>query len=115
MPSPGPSSSRAARPKHIPQRTCVVCRETAAKRTLIRIVRTPDGAVEVDPTGRMNGRGAYLCTNPACWSKAVSTPILAKALRIDVTDETTHRLATFAATALPSTGDSATDPKEAPE
>ena len=57
--------------KHIPQRTCVVCRETAAKRTLTRIVRTADDGVQVDLTGKRSGRGAYLCSQVSCWKTAV--------------------------------------------
>jgi|YNPMSStandDraft_1061717.scaffolds.fasta_scaffold56970_2 predicted RNA-binding protein YlxR (DUF448 family) len=57
--------------KHIPLRTCVACRAVRAKRELIRIVRTPDGRICVDSTGKMNGRGAYLCRNRRCWQSAI--------------------------------------------
>ncbi len=57
--------------KHIPVRTCVACRVARAKRELIRIVRTPEGHVCVDGTGKMNGRGAYLCRNRRCWQSAI--------------------------------------------
>ncbi len=59
--------------KHIPQRTCVACRQTKPKRELIRIVRTPDGIIHVDETGKANGRGVYLCRNRTCWDKAVGS------------------------------------------
>lgn len=72
--------------KHIPQRTCVVCRETAAKRTLVRIVRTADAGVQPDPTGKRNGRGAYLCTRPECWQRALTSSVLEKALRTPLTE-----------------------------
>lgn len=57
--------------KHIPLRTCVACRTVRAKRELIRIVRTPEGHICVDSTGKMNGRGAYLCRNRRCWQSAI--------------------------------------------
>lgn len=62
------------RPKHVPQRTCVACRQVKSKRELIRVVRAPDGKVFVDETGKANGRGAYLCRDRACWEKAVGQP-----------------------------------------
>ncbi|MBC8078429.1 MAG: YlxR family protein, partial [Chloroflexales bacterium] len=54
-----------ARPRHVPQRTCVACRRTDAKRGLLRLVREADGRVALDPSGKRNGRGAYLCHSPA--------------------------------------------------
>ncbi len=63
--------NKPRRQKHIPQRTCVICREKVDKRRLTRIVRTPDSGVVIDPTGKRNGRGAYLCDNPECWDKVV--------------------------------------------
>ncbi|MFP4323200.1 MAG: RNase P modulator RnpM [Anaerolineales bacterium] len=70
-----------ARSRKTPLRTCVVCRRTADKRQLTRLVRSPDGPVRVDPSGKQPGRGAYLCPDPACWHKAIHTDALAKALR----------------------------------
>lgn len=92
-------SSKDSRPraKHVPQRTCVVCRETGAKRGLTRIVRTGEGEIEVDPSGRMNGRGAYLCEKRDCWDQAMSTPILNKALRTTLNEESMEKLKEFAA------------------
>ncbi|MBO4927274.1 MAG: YlxR family protein [Clostridiales bacterium] len=57
--------------KKIPMRMCVSCKERFAKKDLIRIVATPDGQVVMDPTGRLPGRGAYVCHNPECMKKAV--------------------------------------------
>lgn len=97
-PSPQKKSRRSGpRPKHVPQRTCVVCRDTCAKRALTRIVRTGEGTIEVDPTGRMNGRGAYLCDKETCWNRAVSTPVLGNALKTTLTHESLTRLKEFAA------------------
>ena len=105
-PTPKPSSTRSGpRPKHVPQRTCVVCRETGAKRALTRIVRIGEGLVEVDPTGRKNGRGAYLCDKQVCWERAVTTPILAKALKTTPTQESLTHLKEFAAGAQLLTAD----------
>jgi hypothetical protein len=78
--------------KHIPQRMCAVCREIGAKRKLTRLVRTATSGVQVDPTGKMNGRGAYLCDKPSCWVRALESDILEKALRVQLTDEDRQRL-----------------------
>lgn len=75
------------RHKHVPQRTCVVCRQKTDKRLLTRVVRTAEEGLAVDPSGKRNGRGAYLCDNPACWDKAIRTRVLDQALRIDLTDD----------------------------
>ena len=72
--------------KHIPQRTCVACREVNEKRSLVRIVRTPEGVV-VDPTGRMPGRGAYLHDSRECWEKALKKGILARGLKTEISPE----------------------------
>lgn len=71
------------RPKHVPQRTCVACRRTEAKRSLIRVVRDAEGRVTVDPTGKQKGRGAYLCHDPACWTAAIKRRALERALRLE--------------------------------
>lgn len=70
--------------KHIPQRTCIGCRTTSAKREFVRIVRTPEGTVEVDPTGKRNGRGAYLCARRSCWEEALKKDRLARGLRTTI-------------------------------
>ena len=70
--------------KHVPQRTCVGCRTTSGKREFVRVVRAPDGAVEVDPTGRANGRGAYVCEQRSCWEEALKKDRLGRALRTSV-------------------------------
>ena len=65
-----------------PRRTCVVCRATAAKRTLHRIVRSPAGTVSYDPTGKAAGRGAYLCGQPDCLDMAVRRRSIQRALKV---------------------------------
>lgn len=74
-------------PKKAPMRMCVACRQMRPKKELIRIVRTPEGAVMLDRTGRANGRGAYLCDSLECLNRAVKTRALERALetRIDAT------------------------------
>jgi len=85
-----------ARAKHVPQRTCIACRRADAKRGLIRLVRTPEGRVEVDPTGKRNGRGAYLCHDPACWDAALKRRALERALRTDpIAPDNQHDLLTY--------------------
>lgn len=73
MPAAQQPSKRKQPPrqKHVPLRTCIVCREERPKRELIRIVRTPEGRVLIDPTGKKSGRGAYLCARRSCWEPAV--------------------------------------------
>jgi predicted RNA-binding protein YlxR (DUF448 family) len=75
------------RRKHVPQRTCVVCRQVRPKRELIRIVRLPSGEIEVDETGKTSGRGAYLCPNRACWEKALVKEYLEHALKTEIATE----------------------------
>jgi predicted RNA-binding protein YlxR (DUF448 family) len=72
------------RPKHVPQRTCIACRTTEAKRGLVRVVRTPEGRVELDPTGKKNGRGAYVHESRACWDEALKRGRLGHALKVEV-------------------------------
>ena len=66
--------------KRIPMRMCVGCREMRPKKELIRIVRSPEGTVHADFTGRAPGRGAYLCKSAACLAKAQKTKALERAL-----------------------------------
>jgi predicted RNA-binding protein YlxR (DUF448 family) len=88
----------AKRTKHVPQRTCVGCRETLAKRALIRVVRTSEG-VRVDPTGKLAGRGAYLHDRRSCWERGIKG-VLARALKVELTDQDREGLYAFMA-ALP--------------
>jgi predicted RNA-binding protein YlxR (DUF448 family) len=61
----------------------VACRQTGAKRQLVRIVRAPDGSVTIDPTGKRSGRGAYLCDAPLCWRAALERGVLPRALKLE--------------------------------
>jgi uncharacterized protein len=75
-------NKQKSRVKHIPQRTCIGCRETLPKRELMRIVRTPEG-VRYDPTGKTDGRGAYLHNKRSCWEQALKGS-LAHALKTEL-------------------------------
>jgi predicted RNA-binding protein YlxR (DUF448 family) len=75
------------RRKHVPLRTCIVCQEKHPKRELIRVVRRPEGCIELDPTGKLSGRGAYLCRDARCWEPALVQRQLQKALACKVTAE----------------------------
>lgn len=98
-PAPAAMSTKPQpRPRRLPQRSCVACRTTAAKREFVRIVRLPTGAVEVDPTGKKSGRGAYLCRRVACWEDELKRSRLAKALRTTLSEESRAALQAFAAT-----------------
>lgn len=78
--------------RHVPQRTCIVCRTTMEKRALVRIVNTPEDGPLVDLTGKRNGRGAYLCGQDACWEQALTTGVLDRALRTALTEADRNRL-----------------------
>jgi len=87
-------SEKGRRRPHVPQRTCVGCRQVLAKRSLIRVVRGPDG-VHVDPTGKAPGRGAYLHDQRSCWEAALRGA-LGRALRTDLPPEVRRELAAYA-------------------
>lgn len=89
------AAKKPKRVKHIPQRTCVGCRAVMPKRGLVRIVRTPEG-VQIDLTGKLNGRGAYLHNAKACWQKALKGS-LAHALRTTLTEQDIEVLTNFMA------------------
>ncbi|PDW01641.1 YlxR family protein [Candidatus Viridilinea mediisalina] len=71
------------RHKHVPQRMCVACRQSEAKRGLVRLVRDASGRVLIDSTGRLQGRGAYLCQHAQCWDVALRRRTLERALRLE--------------------------------
>ncbi len=88
---------RLERRKHVPQRTCVACRTVRSKRELVRVVRTSEGAVMVDETGKRNGRGAYLCRQRVCWEAALEQNQLERALKMTLGAETKAQLREYAA------------------
>ena len=90
-------SKRTQRRKHIPQRTCVACRTVRSRRDLVRVVRTPEGAVILDETGKRSGRGAYLCRQRSCLEIALARQQLERALKATLTAECKSELKKYAA------------------
>ena len=86
------SAEQPRRLKHIPQRTCVACREVKAKRELVRLVCTVDGKIEIDPSGKKAGRGTYLCYKLSCWEHGLKKGYLDRALRTKSSLEDQARL-----------------------
>ena len=84
--------------KHIPQRTCVACRQVKDKRQLIRLVYSADGYVQIDSSGRMPGRGAYLCNEAQCWQSGLSGNCLEHVLHIKLSNEDRERLIEYGKT-----------------
>lgn len=78
--------------KKIPQRQCMGCRERMDKRSLIRVVRAPDGTVSLDFSGKAAGRGAYLCPKAECLKKAQRSRALERALEVSIGAEVYERL-----------------------
>ena len=74
-------------PRRVPTRSCVACRTARPKRDLVRVVRTPDGRMTMDETGRLAGRGAYLCRDAGCWTLAAERGALGRALEATVPQE----------------------------
>ncbi len=81
-----------ARVKKVPLRMCVGCREMKPKKELIRIVRTPEEKIAIDPTGKRAGRGAYVCPNRVCVQKAIKVRSIEKALQCSVAKEVIEEL-----------------------
>ena len=81
----------------MPQRTCVVCRETKPKRDLVRVVLLAEGGVIIDETGKRNGRGAYICKQSVCWDQAIKRGSLNRALRVDLQPDEIAMLKAYAA------------------
>ena len=80
------------KPKKIPLRMCVGCRESKPKRELIRVVRAPDGSLSMDPVGKKPGRGAYVCRNPECLKRAIKQRQLERQLEVTLTEEVVSAL-----------------------
>ena len=73
--------------KKIPQRQCMGCRERMDKKALIRVVRTPEGNVQLDFSGKLNGRGAYICPKAECLQKAQKSKALERSLETEIGPE----------------------------
>jgi hypothetical protein len=78
--------------RKIPQRICVGCQTSRGKKELIRIVRTPDLQVKIDATGKLSGRGAYLCRDLGCLNLALTGKKLQRALNVDLPPEVVESL-----------------------
>ncbi len=79
--------------KKIPQRQCMGCKERKDKKAMIRVVRGTDGSVSLDFSGKVNGRGAYVCPDAACLKKAQKSKALDRSLEVEVPQEVYDRLA----------------------
>lgn len=73
--------------KRAPQRKCLGCMESFPKKDLVRVVRTPDGSVELDLTGKKSGRGAYICRSKTCLKKAFKSKRIQSNLEVQLSDE----------------------------
>ncbi len=73
--------------KQIPARQCMGCRDMKPKNELVRVIKTPEGLVCLDKTGKMNGRGAYLCPNKDCYNKAVKSKGIERSLKTEIPTE----------------------------
>ncbi len=80
-------------PRRNPRRTCVACRTERDKRELVRVVRTSTGSVSFDRTGRLAGRGAYLCADGSCWAVASRKSSLERALGVPLPADVRAQLA----------------------
>ena len=78
--------------KKIPFRQCAGCREKKSKMDLFRIIRTPEGQVVLDGSGRMNGRGVYICPDRACLDKVRKSRALSRSLKADIPDQVYEKL-----------------------
>jgi predicted RNA-binding protein YlxR (DUF448 family) len=80
------------KPKKIPLRMCVGCQEMKSKKELLRVVRSPEGEVVLDPTGKKAGRGAYMCRSEQCLTKAFKEKRLERALKQQIAEDVYNAL-----------------------
>lgn len=73
--------------KKIPMRQCIGCRQSVPKKNMLRIIKTPEGTMEIDFSGKKNGRGAYVCYSEQCLEKAFKNKGLEKSLGLSVPQE----------------------------
>ncbi|HKV59757.1 MAG TPA: YlxR family protein [Ktedonobacteraceae bacterium] len=92
------AKQQAKRPRHVPMRTCIACKQSKPKRELLRVVRTPDGHILMDATGKRSGRGAYLCARLSCWQDALKKKRLEQEFELPLSDEDRTGLEAFIAT-----------------
>ena len=82
----------AAQAKKVPLRKCTGCQQMKSKKEMLRLLRTPEGSIVLDTTGRKNGRGAYVCYSADCFEKAVKNKGLERSLKCKVPEETYESL-----------------------
>ena len=99
------------RRKHVPHRTCVVCRTVRPKRELVRVVRTSEGTMSLDETGKRSGRGAYVCRQRSCWDAALAKRHLERALKTELSAEVGAELEEYAK-GLPQTPETESEEEE---
>lgn len=78
--------------KKLPERKCLGCMETFPKSSLIRVVRSPEGEISLDTTGKKSGRGAYICKSAECLKKAIKAKRLERAFECQIPDEVLEAL-----------------------
>ncbi len=78
--------------KNIPLRQCVGCREKKPKKEMVRVIKTPDNIICIDKTGKMNGRGAYICMSGECLAKAVKSKGLERSLKAEISEDIYNNL-----------------------
>lgn len=76
----------------VPMRTCIGCRDIKPKKELIRILKSSEGDISIDFTGKKNGRGAYICSNEECFDRAVKSKRLPKEFEMQISNEVYERL-----------------------
>ncbi len=80
------------------------CGAIRSKREMVRVIRTPEGSVAADPTGKKAGRGAYLCSQPECWKLGLAKGRLARSLKVKISNEDADALRAYAESLGPSRG-----------
>ncbi len=78
--------------KKTPLRRCIGCNEMKDKKSLIRVIKSPEGDIQLDPTGKANGRGAYVCRNSECLMKAIKSKGLDRSFKVHISDEIYDKL-----------------------
>ena len=78
--------------KKVPMRQCIGCQEMKSKKEMIRVIRTPEGEICIDATGRKNGRGAYICHDMECLKKAVKNHGIERSLKMQIPEDVYKRL-----------------------
>ena len=92
------ASNQKTHQRHVPERTCVGCRQARPKGELVRIVVTENVEVLIDQSGRHPGRGTYLCKSKACWENGLKKDRLDRALQIAISKEAKEELARYGET-----------------